>query len=95
MQNSIGNTVIVFILLSILLLLIITGLTEVGFILPVYLGTDNLLNISSRSLDIPETNNAAPGGYNRYRCKFWASHGCPNGVWVNNTPCANCVAIGR
>lgn len=74
MQNSIGNTVIIFILLSILLLLIITSLTEVGFILSVYLGADNILNISSRSLDIPETNKAAPapGGYHLYCCKFLA-----------------------
>ncbi|KAI1492432.1 hypothetical protein F5X96DRAFT_387567 [Biscogniauxia mediterranea] len=35
------------------------------------------------------------GGFFRYRCKYFYTHNCPNWVYVNNTPCANCCAEGR
>ncbi|CAD6449166.1 ab22894b-c20b-47f2-86bc-c1fedd4baa19 [Sclerotinia trifoliorum] len=35
------------------------------------------------------------GGYYKYRCKYWLVYNCGNWVWVNNEPCANCLAIGR
>jgi len=35
------------------------------------------------------------GGYYKYRCKYWLSHNCPHWVWVNNAPCAHCLADGR
>lgn len=31
------------------------------------------------------------GGYFKYRCKYWLTYNCPNWVWFNNTPCANCL----
>ncbi|KAH7303599.1 hypothetical protein B0I35DRAFT_402273, partial [Stachybotrys elegans] len=35
------------------------------------------------------------GGFYKYRCKYFYSHNCPNWVWVNNSPCASCLADGR
>ncbi|KAG9240799.1 hypothetical protein BJ878DRAFT_268660 [Calycina marina] len=35
------------------------------------------------------------GGYYKYRCKYWMTYNCPNWVWVNNAPCAHCLADGR
>jgi len=35
------------------------------------------------------------GGYYKYRCKYWLTFNCPNWVWVNNAPCASCLAKGR
>ncbi|XXG97412.1 hypothetical protein Hte_003713 [Hypoxylon texense] len=35
------------------------------------------------------------GGFYRYRCKYFYTHNCPNWVYVNNSPCANCCAEGR
>jgi len=35
------------------------------------------------------------GGYYKYRCKYWLTYNCPNWVWVNNAPCAHCLADGR
>ncbi|KAG0651503.1 hypothetical protein D0Z07_1895 [Hyphodiscus hymeniophilus] len=35
------------------------------------------------------------GGYYKYRCKYWLTYNCPNWVWVNNAPCAHCLAEGR
>ncbi|KAK6084062.1 hypothetical protein SCUP234_03391 [Seiridium cupressi] len=35
------------------------------------------------------------GGFYKYRCKYFYSHNCPNWVYVNNSPCANCCAEGR
>ncbi|KAI2471539.1 hypothetical protein F4781DRAFT_429228 [Annulohypoxylon bovei var. microspora] len=35
------------------------------------------------------------GGYYKYRCKYFYTHNCPNWVYVNNSPCANCCAEGR
>jgi len=35
------------------------------------------------------------GGYYKYRCKYWLTYNCPNWVWVNNAPCAYCLADGR
>ncbi|CZS96535.1 hypothetical protein WAI453_010013 [Rhynchosporium graminicola] len=35
------------------------------------------------------------GGYYKYRCKYWMTYNCPNWVWVNNSPCAHCLADGR
>jgi len=35
------------------------------------------------------------GGYYKYRCKYWLTYDCPNWVWVNNSPCAHCLAEGR
>lgn len=35
------------------------------------------------------------GGYYKYRCKYWLTHDCPHWVWVNNAPCAHCLADGR
>ncbi|OPB43140.1 hypothetical protein A0O28_0087760 [Trichoderma guizhouense] len=35
------------------------------------------------------------GGFYKYRCKNFYSHNCPNWVWVNNSPCATCIAEGR
>ncbi|KAH8601440.1 hypothetical protein B0O99DRAFT_681459 [Bisporella sp. PMI_857] len=35
------------------------------------------------------------GGYYKYRCKYWLTFNCPNWVWVNNAPCAHCLADGR
>ncbi|KAH8787547.1 hypothetical protein F5882DRAFT_110873 [Hyaloscypha sp. PMI_1271] len=34
------------------------------------------------------------GGYYKYRCMFWLNYNCPNWVWVNNSPCAHCLADG-
>ncbi|KAK3933498.1 hypothetical protein QBC46DRAFT_434149 [Diplogelasinospora grovesii] len=35
------------------------------------------------------------GGFYKYRCKYFYTHNCPNWVWVNNSPCASCLAEGR
>ncbi|KAL7798211.1 hypothetical protein V8C37DRAFT_369106 [Trichoderma ceciliae] len=35
------------------------------------------------------------GGFYKYRCKNFYSHNCPNWVWVNNSPCATCIAEGK
>jgi len=35
------------------------------------------------------------GGYYKYRCKYWLTYNCPNWVWVNDAPCAHCLADGR
>ncbi|OTB04056.1 hypothetical protein M426DRAFT_166478 [Hypoxylon sp. CI-4A] len=35
------------------------------------------------------------GGFYKYRCKYFFTHNCPNWVYVNNSPCANCCAEGR
>ncbi|KAF8862763.1 hypothetical protein BDZ45DRAFT_798940 [Acephala macrosclerotiorum] len=35
------------------------------------------------------------GGYYKYRCKYWLTYNCPHWVWVNNAPCAHCLADGR
>jgi len=35
------------------------------------------------------------GGYYKYRCKYWLTFNCPHWVWVNNAPCAHCLADGR
>ncbi|KAM6504874.1 hypothetical protein FSOLCH5_014792 [Fusarium solani] len=35
------------------------------------------------------------GGFYKYRCKYFYTHNCPNWVWVNNAPCASCLADGR
>ncbi|KAK3933646.1 hypothetical protein QBC46DRAFT_107294 [Diplogelasinospora grovesii] len=36
------------------------------------------------------------GGFYKYRCKYYFyTHNCPNWVWVNNAPCASCLADGR
>ncbi|QSZ35934.1 hypothetical protein DSL72_007056 [Monilinia vaccinii-corymbosi] len=35
------------------------------------------------------------GGYYKYRCKYWLTYNCPHWVWVNNAPCAHCLASGR
>ncbi|KAI4866522.1 hypothetical protein F4820DRAFT_446896 [Hypoxylon rubiginosum] len=35
------------------------------------------------------------GGFYKYRCKYFYTHNCPNWVYVNNSPCANCCAEGR
>ncbi|KUJ09876.1 uncharacterized protein LY89DRAFT_689786 [Mollisia scopiformis] len=35
------------------------------------------------------------GGYYKYRYKFWLTYNCPKWVWVNNAPCAHCLADGR
>lgn len=35
------------------------------------------------------------GGYFKYRCKYFLTYNCPNWVWVNNAPCAHCLADGR
>jgi len=35
------------------------------------------------------------GGYYKYRCKYWLTYNCPYWVWVNNAPCAHCLADGR
>ncbi|CAI6097037.1 hypothetical protein V2G26_016005 [Clonostachys chloroleuca] len=35
------------------------------------------------------------GGFYKYRCKYFYSHNCTNWVWVNNAPCASCLAEGR
>ncbi|KAG4032910.1 hypothetical protein MFRU_006g03680 [Monilinia fructicola] len=35
------------------------------------------------------------GGYYKYRCKYWLTYNCPHWVWVNNAPCAYCLADGR
>ncbi|CAG8973371.1 hypothetical protein HYALB_00000134 [Hymenoscyphus albidus] len=35
------------------------------------------------------------GGYYKYRCKYFYTHNCPHWVWVNNAPCAHCLADGR
>ncbi|KAK3946243.1 hypothetical protein QBC46DRAFT_3005 [Diplogelasinospora grovesii] len=35
------------------------------------------------------------GGFYKYRCKYFYTHNCPNWVWVNNAPCASCLAEGR
>ncbi|KAJ3482187.1 hypothetical protein NLG97_g7637 [Lecanicillium saksenae] len=35
------------------------------------------------------------GGFYKYRCKYFLSHDCKNWVWVSDTPCSTCMAIGR
>ncbi|QUC16532.1 uncharacterized protein UV8b_00773 [Ustilaginoidea virens] len=35
------------------------------------------------------------GGFYKYRCKYFYTHNCENWVWVNNAPCATCLAVGR
>lgn len=35
------------------------------------------------------------GGFYKYRCKYFYTHNCQNWVWVNNSPCATCLAEGR
>jgi len=35
------------------------------------------------------------GGYYKYRCKYFYTFNCPHWVWVNNAPCAHCLADGR
>ncbi|KAK2593398.1 hypothetical protein QQS21_008886 [Conoideocrella luteorostrata] len=35
------------------------------------------------------------GGFYKYRCKYFYTHNCENWVWVNNSPCATCLAEGR
>ncbi|CAH0028353.1 unnamed protein product [Clonostachys rhizophaga] len=35
------------------------------------------------------------GGFYKYRCKFFYSHNCTNWVWMNESPCAPCLAEGR
>ncbi|KAF8418081.1 hypothetical protein EV426DRAFT_720847 [Tirmania nivea] len=37
---------------------------------------------------------SGPGFY-KFRCKNFYTHDCENWVWVNNSPCAACVAQGR
>ncbi|RPB18822.1 hypothetical protein L211DRAFT_690012 [Terfezia boudieri ATCC MYA-4762] len=34
-------------------------------------------------------------GYYRFRCKNFYTHNCENWVWVNNSPCAECVMEGK
>ncbi|KAI9722066.1 MAG: hypothetical protein M1812_002026 [Candelaria pacifica] len=34
------------------------------------------------------------GGYDKYACKNRLTYNCPNWVWENGTPCAECVAKG-
>lgn len=31
------------------------------------------------------------GGFYKYRCKYFYTHNCTNWVYVNNSPCANCL----
>jgi len=35
------------------------------------------------------------GGYNKYRCKYFSTHGCDKWVMLMNTACPYCVAAGR
>ncbi|CAK7203720.1 hypothetical protein SEUCBS139899_006466 [Sporothrix eucalyptigena] len=35
------------------------------------------------------------GGFYKYRCKYFLTHDCPNWVFVNYAPCADCCAAGR
>ncbi|KAG6247296.1 hypothetical protein E4U24_003236 [Claviceps purpurea] len=35
------------------------------------------------------------GGFYKYRCKYFYTHDCQNWVWMNNAPCATCLAEGR
>ncbi|OAQ73224.2 hypothetical protein VFPPC_00992 [Pochonia chlamydosporia 170] len=35
------------------------------------------------------------GGFYKYHCKYFYTHNCQNWVWVNNAPCATCMAEGR
>ncbi|KAI0971035.1 hypothetical protein F4678DRAFT_461581 [Xylaria arbuscula] len=35
------------------------------------------------------------GGFYKYRCGYFYTHECPNWVYVNNTGCAECSAMGR
>ncbi|OIW27188.1 hypothetical protein CONLIGDRAFT_682263 [Coniochaeta ligniaria NRRL 30616] len=35
------------------------------------------------------------GGYNKYRCKYFSTHGCEHWVLVKNAACLYCVAAGR
>ncbi|KAK4456383.1 hypothetical protein QBC42DRAFT_191181 [Cladorrhinum samala] len=35
------------------------------------------------------------GGYNKYRCKYWLTHDCPNWVFMNKHACGACLAEGR
>jgi len=76
MQNSHDKSLILLLLLSILLLLIFTALIHGYFLFPLdFCWSDNLLDISSDLVDIPDTYYAIPddsgsGGYYRYHCKF-------------------------
>jgi hypothetical protein len=35
------------------------------------------------------------GGFYKYRCKYFYTYNCQSWVWVNNSPCATCLAEGR
>ncbi|OAA63073.1 hypothetical protein ISF_04949 [Cordyceps fumosorosea ARSEF 2679] len=35
------------------------------------------------------------GGFYKYRCKYFFTFECKNWVWVNDTPCSTCLAMGR
>ncbi|KAH8907328.1 hypothetical protein BR93DRAFT_968858 [Coniochaeta sp. PMI_546] len=35
------------------------------------------------------------GGFPKYRCKYFSTHGCDKWVLVMNAPCPYCVAAGR
>ena len=34
---------------------------------------------------------SSPGGFYKYRCKYFYSHNCKNWVWVHDTPCSTCL----
>ncbi|KAK4163010.1 hypothetical protein QBC43DRAFT_335755 [Cladorrhinum sp. PSN259] len=35
------------------------------------------------------------GGFNKFRCKYWLTHDCPNWVFMNGRACGACLAEGR
>ncbi|RPA95513.1 hypothetical protein L873DRAFT_1315060 [Choiromyces venosus 120613-1] len=34
-------------------------------------------------------------GFYKFRCKNWLTYDCKQWVWVNNSACAECIAVGR
>jgi hypothetical protein len=53
---------------------------------------------SSATIGSRSNNSSSPaiimsgsGGFYKYRCKYFYTHNCTNWVYVNNSPCANCL----
>ncbi|ESZ94494.1 hypothetical protein SBOR_5142 [Sclerotinia borealis F-4128] len=57
-------------------------------------GTEGFAADFNDSDNITDTRSApSGGGYYKYQCKYWMTFNCPQ--WVNNAPCAHCLAEGR
>jgi hypothetical protein len=53
--------------------------------------TTNTQGNSSSSAIKAKKTKFGEGGYFKYQYKNWISYECPNWVWVNRSPCLNCV----